>query len=222
MIREFPGTIATRVADVAPSSYDETSRTVDCVISMGSPVGRFYGTEVLRIHPDAVDTSRVLSGACPVLDSHQQASITHALGRVTDTWFKGGAFMGRLAFNATDKGRNAEGMVARGEIAGVSAGYRVTEWEVSDADGRVLDPAYLRWDDDDLTFEAVRWQLIECSLVSCPADAGAGIRLHGGGFDRALVSADLSEDVRIRSLVKMRMMARQSMFEAQQVLFGTR
>jgi hypothetical protein len=177
---------------------------------------------VLRIHPDAVDTSRVLSGACPVLDSHQQTSITHALGRVTDTWFKGGAFMGRLAFNATDKGRDAEGMVARGEVVGVSAGYRVTEWTISDADGRVLDPAYLRWDDDDLTFEAVRWELLECSLVSCPADAGAGVRLRGGGYDRALVSADLSEDVRIRSLVKMRMMARQNMFEEQQAMFGTR
>jgi hypothetical protein len=211
MIREFSGITATRVVDVAPSSYDETSRTVDCVISMGSPVSRFYGTEVLRIHPDAIDTSRVLVGVCPVLDSHQQTSITHALGRVTDTWFKGGAFMGRLAFNDTDKGRDAEGMVARGEIAGVSAGYRVDEWQVTDRDGSLIDPGYLRWDDDDLTFEAVRWQLIECSLVSCPADAGAGIRLHGGGFDRALVSGDLSEDVRMRSLVKMRMQARQNM-----------
>jgi hypothetical protein len=61
------------------------------------------------------------------------------------------------------------------------------------------------------TFEAVRWELLECSLVSCPADAGASIRFHAGGFDRALVSADLSEDVRIRNLVKMRMMARQRM-----------
>jgi phage head maturation protease len=39
------------------------------------------------------------------------------------------AFMGRLAFNQTAEGRNAEGMVARGEIAGISAGYRVEEWE---------------------------------------------------------------------------------------------
>jgi Caudovirus prohead serine protease len=220
MTREFPGIIATRVVDVAPSSYDETSRTVDCVISMGSPVSRFYGTEVLRINPDAVDTTRVLSGACPVLDSHQQTSITHALGRVTDTWFKGGAFMGRLAFNDTHKGREAEGMVARGEIAGVSAGYRVDEWQVTNSDGSILDPAYLRWDDDDLTFEAVRWQLIECSLVSCPADAGAGIRGHVSGLDRALVIADLSEDVRVRMSVKMRMTARQNMFDAQQAAFG--
>src|SRR3982075_3281843 len=118
---------STRVVDLAPSSYDETSRTVEAVISMGSPVRRFYGLEMLRIEPSAVDISRVLSGACPVLDSHQQSSITHAIGRVTATWFRGGAFMGRLAFNDTDKSRKAEGMVARGEIAGVSAGYSVQD-----------------------------------------------------------------------------------------------
>jgi hypothetical protein len=189
---------------------------------MGSPVSRFYETEVLRIHPEAVDTSRVLSGACPVLDSHQQSSITHALGRVTATWFRGGAFMGRLAFNDTNEGRKAEGMVARGEIAGVSAGYSVQDWKVSDSEGRVLDPTYLRWDDNDLTFEAVRWQLLECSLVACPADLGAGIRAFGSGSDRALVIADLSEGVRVRMSVKMRMTARQNMFEAQQALFGSK
>jgi hypothetical protein len=59
-------------------------------------------------------------------------------------------------------------------------------------------------------------------LVSCPADAGAGIRFHASGFDRALVSADLSEGVRIRSLVKMRMIARQNMFDAQEASFGSR
>jgi Caudovirus prohead serine protease len=210
---------STRVVDLAPSSYDQRSRTVDAVISMGSPVQRFYGTEVLRIHPDAVDTSRVLSGACPVLDSHQQSSITHALGRVIATWFRGNAFMGRLAFNDTDRGREAEGMIVRNEIAAVSAGYRVTEWEVRDNSGRVLDQACLSWDDDDLTFEAVRWQLLECSLVTIPADASAAIRSDIGGLDRALTEADLSEDVRVRMAARMRIATRQRMFERQQA-FG--
>lgn len=216
----IPRTTATRVIDIAPTSYDSGSRTAEAVISMGSLVSRFYGTEVLRIHPDAVDTSRVWSGSCPVLDSHLQTSITHALGRVTDTWFEGGAFMGRLAFNDTKAGRVAEGMVSRGEIAGISAGYSVQEWAVADEEGRVLDPTYLRWDDDNLTFEAVRWQLIECSLVACPADAGAGIRSFVSGLDRALVSDDLSEDVQVLMSVRMRMEARQRMFNAQRALFG--
>jgi hypothetical protein len=104
---------------------------------------------------------------------------------------------------------------------GAVAFSRTGDPATGDFGAAILDPAYLRWDDDDLTFEAVRWELLECSLVSCPADAGACIRLYGSGCDRAFVSADLSEDVRVRSLVKMRMMARQNMFEAQQAAFGS-
>ena len=72
-------------------------------------------------------------------------------------------------------------MVARGEIAGVSAGYRVEEWEITNADGKVVDPDNdrLRWDED-LTFTATRWQLFEASLVSVPADASSMIRSLGG------------------------------------------
>jgi hypothetical protein len=180
MIRDLAGITSTRVVDLAPSSYDAASHSVEAVISMGSPVKRVFGTEVLRIHESAIDTSRVWSGSCPVLDSHQQGSIAHALGRVMATWLRGNAFMGRLAFNQTAEGRKAEGMVARGEIAGISAGYRVEEWEVADAEGRFVDPDSMRWDEDNLTFTATRWELLETSLVTVPADAGAGISQWSG------------------------------------------
>ena len=49
------GLVEKRFADTKPSSYDSKTRTVDAVISMGSPVVRFYGTEVLRITPEAVE-----------------------------------------------------------------------------------------------------------------------------------------------------------------------
>jgi phage head maturation protease len=127
---------------------------------------------------------------------------------------------GKLKFNDTDSGRVAEGMVSRGEIAGISAGYRVNEWEIADGDGKLIDPDSMRWDDDDLIFTATRWELLEASLVAVPADAGAGIRAHRGGFDRALVTADLSERVQVVMLARMRIATRQRMFDAQQAHFG--
>jgi phage head maturation protease len=211
-----PGKIETRFADVSPQSYDKAARTVDAVLSMGSPVQRFYGTEVLRIDPAAVILSRVTSGGIPLLDSHNQFGIDNSLGRVQKTWFKRNALMGQLSFNDTEEGRKAEGMVARGEIAGISAGYKVEEWEITDSDGRIIDPEidHVRWDDD-LTFTATRWELLEVSLVTVPADAAAGIRSLSRILDSdALMIANVRARMEARQIiadVRARMSTRQRM-----------
>src|SRR5258708_27806508 len=108
-------------AAATPVTYHAESRTVDCVISMGSPVARFYGVEVLRIAPDAVIIDRLASGGIPLLDSHNQAGISNALARGTKAWVPSGALIRRLQFNETREGKIAQGMVARGERAGDSA-----------------------------------------------------------------------------------------------------
>jgi HK97 family phage prohead protease len=175
-----PGATVTRFSAAKPSSYDAKARTVNAIISKGSAVQRFYGTEKLRISPGAVNLDRVATSGIPVLDSHQQAGISNALGRITKTWFTRDALWGTIAFNDTPEGRKAEGMVKRGELAGISAGYTVSRWRITDADGRVLDPEQDRINpSDDLTFEATR-ELLECSLVSVPADSEAMVRSHGG------------------------------------------
>lgn len=182
--------IIRRFSSTAPSSYNAADHTVDCVISMGSPVTRFYGTEVLRISPEAVGLERMQNGSMiPLLDSHQSGGIANALGRFKDVWFSRGGLMGKIAFNQTPNGKLAEGMVERGEIAGISAGYMVREWEISDADGQVLDPddTHIRWDDN-LTFTATRWDLHEASLVAVPADHLSGIRSIGAVTDIDLVN----------------------------------
>jgi phage head maturation protease len=169
----------------APISYSKKDHTVEATISMGSPVKRFYGTEVLRIAPDAVDLSRLREGGIPLLDHHSQAGIDSVLGRLTDAWFDRGALVGRFKFAQTAQGQKAEGMVARGELTGVSAGYRVDQWQITDADGDVVDERDVRWDDD-LTFTATRWMLFEASLVGCPADSGSMVRSFGSGRDPAV------------------------------------
>jgi hypothetical protein len=203
------GLVEHRFLDTKPTSFDASTRTVDAVISMGSPVVRFYGTEVLRISPEAVGLDRMKGGSMiPLLDSHQGGGIANALGRITSTWFARSALWGKLAFNETPNGDLAMGMVERGEITGISAGYMVREWEIADAKGNILDPevSQIRWDDD-LTFTAVRWDLHEASLVSVPADPLSGIRSLGGG-DRAFAPYHLAS-------VRSRMLSRQRMHERQ-------
>lgn len=200
----------TRFSDVAPATYDKKARTVECVISVGSPVKRYFGTELLRISPEAVKLDRMKTSGIPLLDSHQQVGLSNHLGRFVDTWITSGAkpaLMGRIVFDDTPEGRKAEGMIARSEIAGISAGYRVNDWEIKDGDGRVIDPEVdrIRWDDDDLTYTATNWELYEASIVSVPADNAAVIRSLGSGADRALPGVALTSsqvDINFRELVE--------------------
>jgi phage head maturation protease len=173
-IRRPPAT-QTRFASTEIKSYDAKTHSVEAVLSVGAPVKREYGTEVLTISPSAVDLSRAKSGLVPIIDSHQIAGINNVLGRVTDVWFEAGKLVGMLTFDSSDAGRNAEGMIARGIIRGVSIGYSVSSWLVTDEDGNVVDPSRLRWDGEYI-FTAKRFELIECSLVSVPADPSAMTR----------------------------------------------
>jgi phage head maturation protease len=198
------GSTEVRFADIAPSSYDKKARTVEAVISLGSPVQRWYGTEKLRIASDAVALDRMKSSGIPLLDSHNQYGIDNALGRFSRIWFGStsgkASLMGEIAFNDTERGRRAEGMVARGEIKGISAGYTVREWEITDKDGRVVDPEVerIRYDEE-YTFTATRWELLEGSLVSVPADAPSMIRsmTFGSGEDRKLPRAGTERQDRL-------------------------
>jgi HK97 family phage prohead protease len=199
-----PDQLLHRFADTemtgGPISYDRDAGTVEAVISMGSPVNRPYGKEVLRISPDAVDLSRLREGGIPLLDHHRQDGINSMLGRLTDAWFDRGALVGRFAFNKTPEGKKAEGMVARGEVTGISAGYRVDQWAITNDDGDVVDERNIRWDDN-LTFTATRWQLFEASLVGVPADSVAQVRGMSRGFSTL-------EDIRTRMRVRYRMLLR--------------
>lgn len=172
--------LATRLLGMFPTSYDSEARTVDAVLSRGSPVQRIYGTEKLAITKSAINLSRMRTSMIPVLDSHRQDSIASALGRVTKTWIENDgdapSLMGTLAFSDTKGGRTAEGMVERGEISGISIGYSTENWSITDAKGREVDPASARWDDSGLTFTAVEWTLVEASLCAVPADSQAGTR----------------------------------------------
>jgi phage head maturation protease len=201
-----PGQIANRFVDAKPSSYSKAAHTVNCVISRGSPVTRFYGTEVLRIDQKSIDLSRMENGSqIPLLDSHQAGGINHALGRFLEVWIERAALMGTIVFNQTPNGQLAEGMVERGEIVGISAGYSVKEWEITDDEtGKVLDPdsQQIRWDDD-LTFTATKWVLHEGSLCSVPADSLSGIRSVGTNM-----RSNTAHDVRTRMEVRARISER--------------
>jgi hypothetical protein len=183
-----------RFADFKTESYDAKARTVEAVLSVGAAVKRDYGTEVLLITPSAVNIERLTTCGIPLIDSHNVFSVNSVFGKVVRVWFNGGSLMGLLAFDDSDVGRQAEGLVSRGTVRGVSIGYKVESWLVTDDEGDVVDPNRLQWDGE-YTFTAKRWTLLECSLVSVPADQNAFVRSFGSS---APIGAAMAAEITAR------------------------
>jgi HK97 family phage prohead protease len=171
----------------AADSYDPKTRTVEAVLSAGSPVKRFYFTEELEISAEAIDLARAVNGLVPLLDAHNQSNIAAVIGAISNVRIENGELLGLLTFGETDAARAAEGMVARKELKGISIGYRVNTWTiVSQEDGHE-------------TWRATRWELLEVSLVPVPADANAGVRSNGGhapGTGAPAAATQEEEDMR--------------------------
>ena len=150
---------------IRADSYDKDARTVEMVASKGSPVRHWWGVEKLEVTDKAIDLTRVEKGLCSLLALHNRWEMGAILGRVTEAWVKGGELWVKAQFADTEAGREAEGMVARGELRGVSIGYRTLEFKTQKAEGEKPE---IR--------TATLWELMEVSLVPVPADPEAGIR----------------------------------------------
>jgi len=168
-----PPSAQMRSGDFQPTTYDAENRTVELILSLGARVKRWGFNEELEISAGAIDLSRVEGGKVPLLNTHSRWSIGDILGQVLSTRIETiegvPALIAVVRFADTDAGREAEGMVSRGELKGVSIGYNVLKWAlVPRAEGEEKD--------DNDTWRATSWVLLEASLVPIPADAGAGVR----------------------------------------------
>lgn len=142
-----------------PQTFDADAGTVDVTLTTGAPVQRGGHVEVLAIGPENVEFAQRI----PLLDSHRQTSIADIKGSVSNIRFEPGAIVATL--NISDP--SALAAVARGDVTGVSVGYRVKKWSER------RDPKSGK-----LIRTAVLFEIVEASLVAVPADANATIRSY--------------------------------------------
>lgn len=157
-----------RLMGFTPGSYSADTRSVDAVLATATQVKRFFFVEELEVSADAVDLTRATTGMCPLLDTHNQYEADAVIGTVSKVRIENAQLLGTLTFGETDRAKQVEGMVARGELKGVSIGYRVNTWTIIQSEGDIE------------TWRATRWELLEVSLVPVPADPNAGVRSNGG------------------------------------------
>ena len=188
-----PGAVISRLATddlsarFAPSTHRKAEHTIEAVFSAGTRISRWGVLEELAISTDAVDLSRVALGQVRLLDSHNQWSKDAVLGVVIDARIEGGSLVGTVRFADTDAGRAAEGMALRGEMTGLSVGYRVRTWTLVSTENETE------------VWRADKWELLEVSMVAVPADPQAQFRAADNDSTRAAPPINLENDDMRRS-----------------------
>lgn len=158
-----------RLATFQPSTWNESTRTIEVSWGVGARVERYDGWtgetyfEELDMSPEAVDLTRLKSGAAPVLDSHNAYGLRSQLGVIEDARVENGQGFARLRLSNRPELAGIVGDIRDGIIRGVSVGYSAKYKKE-------------RTQDDQILYRAYRWQPHELSFVTVPADPSAMAR----------------------------------------------
>lgn len=154
-------TITLRASDspnAAGAELDTENRVIRGVsVSSDEPYERYYGTEILNHTPEAIDLSRVVNGASPLLYNHDRDAL---IGKVSNPQLRNGKLYVDMKFSQSEVGQQMLADLKDGILTECSIGYEVNKFEV---------------DEGEETYTATRWTLYECSLVSIPADYSVGV-----------------------------------------------
>lgn len=137
---------------------DDATRTVKNVsVSSDEPYDRWFGTEILSHKDGAIDLTRAKKGATPLLYNHDRSAL---LGKATNPRVEGGKLRMDFKFSSSEFAKQALQDLRDGILTECSIGYEVEKWEINEKTE---------------TYTALRWNLMEASLVTIPADATVGV-----------------------------------------------
>ena len=130
--------------------------TLSFPASSETPVERWFGTEVLSHKRESIRMDRLDAGAAPLLFNHDWSD---PVGVISGARLEGGRLMVDAQMFSTQRAKEIATMVEEG-LRNVSIGYEIEEMEEDAKRG---------------VFTATRWQPLEVSIVTVPADASVGI-----------------------------------------------
>ncbi len=151
---------------INPGSIVQDSRTVELSFSSEVPYRRFdwwneeYYDEILSHADGALNLSR-LESLGTVLFNHDR---DRPIGGVERVWIEDGRGKALVRFDEDVESEAIYQKVLKGSLKGVSVGYKVDEWQIKKA----TDESVAVW-------TAVKWEPLEISIVSVPADASVGV-----------------------------------------------
>lgn len=144
----------------------ENSRVRTLSFSSEEPYDRYFGPEILDHSDGAVDLTR-LKNIGVLLFNHDRDKV---LGKILKAWIEDARGMAEVEFDTDEDAEKIFSKVQNGTLKTTSVQYRVSVWEDVAAgemstDGKHAGPCYI----------ARKWEPLEVSVVSIPADATVGI-----------------------------------------------
>jgi HK97 family phage major capsid protein len=162
-----------RAADIG--AIDETQRTIELSFSSEQPVDRFFGVEILDHGKGSVVLDWVNSGRAPLLADHDPSI---QIGVVTSAEI-GKDRVGRAVVRF-GKGAQADAYfqdVKDGIRTNISVGYRIHQMILEEENNTGA------------IYRAMKWEPLEISLVSIPADQSVGIgRSEGAKWEIEIIN----------------------------------
>jgi hypothetical protein len=163
--------MVTRLAPIG--GVDTDKRTVNLVWTTGGDVLRYDPWEgkryIERLRVDMASCHlECLNAGAPLLNSHQALDLSDQIGVVESAEIANGEGRAVVRFPKAGIDANADAIFSKvqdGIVRNVSVGYIVNRYEITDNQGSSPD-----------VWTAVDWTPRELSLVTIPADTGAGTR----------------------------------------------
>jgi HK97 family phage major capsid protein/HK97 family phage prohead protease len=152
-----------RSFELTRGDVDEGDRRIEMTMSSEEPVERWFGIEILDHGRGSIELDFMESGRAPMLldhDTRQQIGVVESV--TLDA--KARRLRATARFGKRGLADDVFSDVADGIRGNVSIGYRINEMVMEE-----------RNKDKDDTFRAVKWQPMEVSIVSIPADRTVGV-----------------------------------------------
>lgn len=162
--KRFDG-VQRRAVDVAEYDMrvvDEENRIVELSFSSETPILRWGDYEVLSHKKDAVMLERINTTGC-LLYNHNRDRV---IGKIVEAKIKNKRGIATVQFDDDEESTIIYNKVKNQSLRGVSVGYIIYEMErTTKGKGSAAE----------VTYTATRWEPLEISIVSIPADISVGV-----------------------------------------------
>lgn len=162
--------VALRAATLE-KDVDVESRKVNLCFMTESLCRNWYVPEVCLCKEENVDLTRFNNGIAPVLFNHDRDEV---IGRIETISFENNRANATIVFDNDEKSNAIFQKVQSGSLRGVSVGYirqNVTRVEGSDE----FPVEFMGRSYNERTDVTTKWELLEISIVSVPADNDTGV-----------------------------------------------